>query len=47
VAAFIVGISDGFISVFYEPTLAKMLATVLVAAVLIVKPSGLFGEEPG
>ena len=45
VAAFIVGISDGFISVFYEPTLAKMLATVLVAAVLVLKPTGLFGEE--
>jgi len=45
VAAFIVGISDGLISVFYEPTLAKMLATLMVAAVLVFKPSGLFGEE--
>ena len=45
VAAFIVGISDGFISVFYAPTLAKMLATILVAAVLVLKPTGLFGEE--
>ena len=27
VAAFIIGICDGIISVFYEPTLAKMLAT--------------------
>jgi len=45
VAAFIVGISDGFISVFYEPTLAKILATLMVAAVLVFKPTGLFGEE--
>lgn len=45
VAAFIIGISDGIISVFYEPTLAKMLATLFVAMVLILKPSGLYGEE--
>jgi branched-chain amino acid transport system permease protein len=45
VAAFIIGISDGIISVFYEPTLAKMLATLLVAIVLVFRPSGLFGEE--
>jgi len=44
VAAFIIGISDGIISVFYEPTLAKMLATSLVAMVLVFKPTGLFGE---
>ena len=45
VAAFVIGISDGIISVFYEPTLAKMLATLFVAMVLILKPSGLYGEE--
>ena len=45
VAAFIIGISDGIISVFYEPTLAKMLATLFVAMVLILKPNGLYGEE--
>ena len=45
VAAFLIGISDGIISVFYEPTLAKMLATLFVAMVLILKPSGLYGEE--
>ena len=43
-AAFIIGISDGIISVFYEPTLAKMMATSLVAMVLVFKPTGLFGE---
>jgi branched-chain amino acid transport system permease protein len=45
VAAFIIGISDGIISVFYEPTLAKMLATLFVAMVLVLKPNGLYGEE--
>jgi len=45
VAAFIIGISDGIISVFYEPTLAKMLATLFVAMVLVLKPSGIYGEE--
>ena len=45
VAAFITGISDGIISVFYEPTLAKTLATLFVAMVLVLKPSGIYGEE--
>lgn len=45
VAAFLIGISDGIISVFYEPTLAKMLATLFVAMVLVLKPSGIYGEE--
>jgi branched-chain amino acid transport system permease protein len=45
VAAFIVGISDGVISVFFSPTLAKIIATLLVALVLVVRPGGLFGRE--
>ena len=45
VAAFVVGWSDGIVSVFFSPTLAKIVATLLVAAVLVVRPSGLFGEE--
>ena len=44
-AAFLIGISDGIISVFYEPTLAKMLATLFVVMILIIKPGGIFGEE--
>lgn len=44
-AAFIIGLSDGVISVFFSPTLAKILATVLVALVLVVRPQGLFGKE--
>lgn len=45
VAAFVVGISDGVVSVFFSPTLAKILATLLVAAVLIVRPAGLFSQD--
>lgn len=45
-AAFIIGISDGVISVFFSPTLAKILATLLVSLVLVVRPQGLFGEKP-
>ncbi len=43
IAAFIVGISDGVISVFFSPTLAKIIATLLVALVLVFRPAGLFG----
>ena len=46
VAAVIVGLSDGIISVFFSPTLAKIVATLLVALVLVVRPQGLFGEAP-
>jgi branched-chain amino acid transport system permease protein len=42
VAALIVGMSDGIVSVFFSPTLAKILATLLVALVLVVRPQGLF-----
>jgi branched-chain amino acid transport system permease protein len=43
-AALIVGLSDGIVSVFLHPTLAKILATLMVALVLVVRPQGLFGE---
>ena len=43
VAALLIGLSDGIISVFFSPTLAKMLATLLVALVLVFRPHGLFG----
>ena len=45
VAAVFIGLSDGIISVFFSPTLAKILATLLVAFVLIFKPNGLFGQS--
>ena len=44
VAALLIGLSDGIVSVFFAPTLAKILATVLVALVLVFRPQGLFGE---
>ena len=43
VAAILIGLSDGIISVFFSPTLAKIIATVLVALVLVFRPQGLFG----
>jgi branched-chain amino acid transport system permease protein len=43
VAAVLIGLSDGIISVFFSPTLAKMIATLLVALVLVFRPQGLFG----
>jgi len=45
VAAILIGMSDGIISVFFSPTLAKMVSTMLVALVLVFKPSGLFGSK--
>ncbi len=44
-AAILIGMSDGIISVFFDPTLAKILATLLVAFVLIFRPNGLFGTR--
>jgi branched-chain amino acid transport system permease protein len=44
-AAVVIGVSDGVISVFWSPTLAKILATLLVAFVLIARPQGLFGRR--
>lgn len=42
VAAFLIGMSDGIVSVFFSPTLAKILATLLVPLVLVFRPQGLF-----
>ena len=44
VAAVLIGLADGIISVFFSPTLAKILATLLVALVLVFRPQGLFGR---
>ena len=43
VAAVLIGLSDGIISAFFQPTLAKMIATLAVALVLVFRPTGLFG----
>ena len=45
-AAILIGMSDGIISVFFTPTLAKIIATLLVALVLVFRPQGLFGKKP-
>lgn len=45
VAALLIGLSDGIISVFFSPTLAKILATLLVGLVLVFRPRGLFGTR--
>ena len=42
-AAILIGISDVIISVFFSPNLAKILATLLVVVVLLIRPNGLFG----
>ena len=42
VAAMLIGISDGIISVFFSPNIAKILATLLVVVVLLIRPNGLF-----
>lgn len=44
-AAVLIGMSDGMISMFFSPTLAKILSTLLVAFVLVFRPQGLFGNR--
>lgn len=43
-AAVLIGLSDGLLSVFFSPTLAKIVSTLLVALVLVFRPQGLFGK---
>jgi branched-chain amino acid transport system permease protein len=45
VAAFLVGVSDGVVSIGFSPTLAKIVATLVVALVLALRGRGLFGAE--
>ena len=45
VAALIIGLGDGVISMLFSPTLAKIIATMLVALVLVFRPQGLFGAK--
>jgi branched-chain amino acid transport system permease protein len=44
-AAVLIGMSDGIISVFFSATLAKIIATLAVALVLVFRPEGLFGAR--
>ncbi|NUS18595.1 MAG: branched-chain amino acid ABC transporter permease [Mesorhizobium sp.] len=46
VAAILIGLSDGIVSMFFSPTLAKIIATLVVAMVLVFRPQGLFGTTP-
>lgn len=43
IAAVIIGLADGIISMFYTPTLAAIIATLAVALVLVARPQGLYG----
>ncbi|MDI9349994.1 MAG: branched-chain amino acid ABC transporter permease [Candidatus Symbiobacter sp.] len=42
VASLLIGLSDGIVTLFFAPTLAKMIGTILVALLLVIRPSGLF-----
>lgn len=44
IAAGLIGMTDGIVSVFFSPTLAKIIATVAVAMVLVFRPRGLMGK---
>lgn len=44
IAAVLIGMTDGIVSVFFSPTLAKIIATVAVAMVLVFRPRGLMGK---
>jgi len=44
-AAFMVGVIDGVVSVFFSPTLARIVASLMVIVVLLLRPRGLFGTE--
>lgn len=45
VAAFLYRISEGVLSVWIDPVLARALALALMAAILVLRPQGLFGHE--
>ncbi len=44
-AAILIGMSDGIISVMFSPTLAKILSTILVMLVLAIRPQGILGMK--
>lgn len=43
IAALVIGMADGIVSMFFSPTLASIIATLAVALVLVVRPQGLYG----
>lgn len=46
VAALLMGLIDGAVSIFFSPTLARIIASGLVALVLVFRRGGLFGAQP-
>ena len=44
-AAVVIGIGEGKIAVMFSPTLSKIIATLLVALVLVARPGGLMGQR--
>ncbi|MDR7436022.1 MAG: branched-chain amino acid ABC transporter permease [Armatimonadota bacterium] len=45
VASFLIGWIDGAVSIFFTPTLARIVASLIVALVLVVRGGGLFKES--
>jgi len=45
VAAIWIGMSDGIISIFFDPTMAKLIATLPAPLVLVFRPQYLFGHK--
>ncbi len=45
IAAIIIGMTDSILTIFFSPIIAKIVATLLVALVLVFKPTGLFGTK--
>lgn len=45
IAAVLIGMTDGIISVFFTPTLAKIISTIAVGMVLVFRPNGLLGRS--
>jgi len=43
-ASLLIGLTDGVVSIFFSPTLARIVASLLVVLVLIARPGGLSGE---
>jgi branched-chain amino acid transport system permease protein len=43
-AAVLIGLGDGVVSLMFSPTLSKIVATLAVALVLVIRPAGLLGE---
>jgi branched-chain amino acid transport system permease protein len=44
-AAYLIGLIDGVVSVLFSPPLARIVASLLVALVLVFRTGGLFGES--